>query len=93
MVKLTLRVPEELRDLIEQRAEAAGLSMNQWLLEVAAKAAHLGSREDQRAAFEALLDRLPGKGDPAESRAALRELRDLTSRDDAHKRGAGKRRR
>ena len=77
MARLTVRLPDSLHEAIARRAEAEGVSMNQFIVYALTQTASLDLIREQRAQFEALRSRVPE--DEAES--DLQEL--LRTRDSA----------
>lgn len=72
MARLTVRLPDSLHDTLAKRAEAEGVSMNQFLVYALTQVAALDLVAQQRARFEEMRTRFPE--DRAED--ALRELLD-----------------
>lgn len=72
MKRTTVRLPESLYETLVRRAEAEGVSLNQYLTYVLTQVATVDSVVDQRKRFEALRSRLP----PEEAEASLRSLLD-----------------
>jgi uncharacterized protein (DUF1778 family) len=59
MARVTLRLPESLHDELRRRAEAEGVSMNQYVVYALTRAATVDSVADQRSRFEMLRGRFP----------------------------------
>jgi len=70
MARVTLRLPESLHDELRRRAEAEGVSMNQYVVYALTRAAAVDSVADQRSRFELLRSRFPKE----EAEEALSEL-------------------
>ncbi|MBI3269691.1 MAG: toxin-antitoxin system HicB family antitoxin [Planctomycetes bacterium] len=70
MRRMTLRLPDTLHDALARRAEAEGVSMNQFLVYALSRATPLDDLAEQRAAFQKLRTRFPKK----KAEAALSEL-------------------
>jgi uncharacterized protein (DUF1778 family) len=72
MARLTVRLPDSLHETLARRAEAEGVSMNQFLVYALTQVTALDLAAQQRARFEALRTRVPEE----EAEDALRELLD-----------------
>lgn len=72
MARLTVRLPDSLHDTLAKRAEAEGVSMNQFLVYALTQVAALDLVAQQRAQFEALRSRYTEE----DAEAALRSLLD-----------------
>src|SRR4051794_39773994 len=59
MARLTLRLPDTLRDRLAERADQEGVSLNQFLVFLLSQATTLDSLRVQRQRFEALRARVP----------------------------------
>ncbi len=59
MARVTLRLPESLHDELRRRAEAEGVSMNQYVVYALTRAATVDSVADQHSRFEMLKTRFP----------------------------------
>lgn len=70
MARLTVRLPETLKDNLAQRAEQEGVSLNQLLVFLLSQAAAVDAVRQQREQFEALRARVSSD----ESEAALAGL-------------------
>jgi len=70
MARVTLRLPESLHDELRRRAEAEGVSMNQYVVYALTRAAAVDSVADQRSRFELQRSRFPKE----EAEEALSEL-------------------
>ena len=70
MARLTVRLPDSLRDRLAERADEEGVSLNHFLVFLLAQASTLDSVRAQRDRFDKLLDR--GTSEDAEQ--ALRQL-------------------
>lgn len=65
MARMTLRLPNTLHDDIARRADAEGVSVNQFVVYALSRELALQSVEEQRARFDALRTRFP-KGEAEE---------------------------
>lgn len=72
MARLTLRVPQSLRDALAERASREGVSMNQYIVFALSRVTAADTTSAQRAEFEALRARYP----EAAAEAALRQVLD-----------------
>ena len=72
MSRLTVRLPDSLHETLARRAEAEGVSMNQFLVYALTQVAALDLVADQRTRFEALRSRYPEE----QAEAALKSLLD-----------------
>lgn len=72
MSRLTVRLPDSLHETLARRAEAEGVSMNQFLVYALTQVAALDLVADQRTRFEALRSRYP----EGQAEAALKSLLD-----------------
>ena len=70
MARLTVRLPDTLRDRLAERADEEGVSLNQFLVFLLAQASTLDSVRSQRERF----DKLRTRGSPAQAEAALGDL-------------------
>lgn len=70
MARLTVRLPDSLHETLARRAEAEGVSMNQFLVYALTQVAALDLVHEQRARFEGLRSRFSEK----EAEEALAEL-------------------
>ncbi len=70
MARLTVRLPDSLRDRLAERADEEGVSLNHFLVFLLAQASTLDSVRAQRDRFDKLLDR----GTPEDAEQALRQL-------------------
>ena len=70
MARLTLRIPDSLHSQLRARAKREGVSMNQFVMFALSRIATADEIGDQRATFDALLDRFPR----GEAEEALRGL-------------------
>lgn len=69
-------VPEEVAEKFRRRAEAAGQSLQNYMLDQMIKLANRGDKAEIMAAVRDVLDRSPGPGSSVETVVAeLRELR------------------
>jgi len=77
MARLTVRLPDSLHEVIARKAEAEGVSMNQFIVYALTQTASLDLIREQHAQYETLRTRVPED----EAEAALQEL--LRTRDSA----------
>ena len=61
MARLTLRLPDTLRDRLAERADQEGVSLNQFLVFLLSQATTLDSLRVQRQRFEELRARVPAE--------------------------------
>ncbi len=59
MARMTLRLPDSLRDALAERAEQEGVSLNQFLVFLLSQASAVDSVRRQREQFEAMRSRVP----------------------------------
>ena len=59
MARMTLRLPDSLRDTLAERAEKEGVSLNQFLVFLLSQASAVDSVRRQRDQFEAMRSRVP----------------------------------
>jgi len=70
MARLTVRLPDSLRDVIARRAEEEGVSLNQFIVFALTQATSADLLREQRERYEAIRTSVP----PDEAEAALKEL-------------------
>ena len=70
MARLTVRLPDTLRDRLAERADEEGVSLNQFLVFLLSQASTLDSVRVQRERF----DKMRARGTPAEAEEALASL-------------------
>ncbi len=58
MARLTLRLPDSLRDQLAERADAEGVSLNHYLVFTLAQATAMQSAAEQRKRFDELRERV-----------------------------------
>ena len=70
MARLTVRLPDTLRDRLVERADEEGVSLNQFLVFLLSQASALDSVRVQRERF----DKLRARGSSEEAEQALKDL-------------------
>lgn len=75
MARLTLRIPDSLHELLAERADKEGVSMNQYVVFALSRITTADAVVQQRAAFDALLNRYPADEAEAELARTLAERR------------------
>lgn len=75
MARMTIRIPDSLHEALASRAEAEGVSMNQFVVYALSQVTALEAVKRQRERFEALRSRVP----QAEAEADLQALLDSRS--------------
>ena len=59
MARMTLRLPDSLRDTLAERAEQEGVSLNQFLVFLLSQASAVDSVRRQREQFDEMRNRVP----------------------------------
>ncbi len=70
MARLTVRLPDSLRDVIARRAEDEGVSLNQFIVFALTQATSADLLREQREQYETIRNSIP----PEEAEDALRQL-------------------
>jgi uncharacterized protein (DUF1778 family) len=70
MARLTVRMPDSLKDVIARRADEEGVSLNQFIVFALTQAASADLLREQRERYDAVLNSVP----PDEAETALRGL-------------------
>lgn len=77
MARLTVRLPDSLKDVISRRAEEEGVSLNQFIVFALTQATSADLLKEERERYEAIRDSIP----PEEAEKALQQLLEKRKQD------------